>query len=204
MRPLLLMGALVAGSCLAAACGGSQSTSTTKRNISGLGTDSHAFAKCTKDCDAMAKECKDQRNCWGACHESGECVAYSYVVTTGGKTFSCAGLRFPAPTGSTDTGTGPTTGADTGEGSTAQTDTGATTAETDTGQATSSTGETPAPSEAPVGCLGPSIELTDLDPTALGARLRHSPDDKLAWSETTIRLTGTRGDRVLRVTTVEP
>ena len=97
-----------------------------------------------------------------------------------------------------------TTGADTGEGSTAQTDTGATTAETDTGQATSSTGETPVFSEVFVGCFGPSIELTDLDPTALGARLRHSPDDKLAWSETTIRLTGTRGDRVLRVTTVEP
>jgi hypothetical protein len=186
MRPSLLAVATLVGLALfAAACGGSENASTTTLNISSLGGGSSAFVECTESggCGTIAEACTDSGDCLGACTESGECTAIARVLEIGGKLFACAAFRF-APSGPAATETDE------------QTDT--------EGETTTNDVETPPSSGVPVDCIGPSIEISDVDPAAVAGQLRRSPDGKVAWSDTLVRVSGTLQDGVFRVTTVGP
>jgi hypothetical protein len=187
---LLATTTLVGLALLAAACGGSENASTTTLNISQLGSGStEAFVACSasEDCGAIAEACTDSGDCLGGCPESGECTAIARVVQSEGTLFGCVAFRFApsAPETQAETETGQETNT---EGETATLD-----------------GETPPVSgvPVPVDCIGPVIELSDLDLAAVG-QLQRSPDGKVAWSDTPIRISGRLEDGVLRVTTVEP
>jgi hypothetical protein len=190
MRLSLFAAATLVGLALfAAACGGSDNESTTTLDISQLGSGSaEAFIECSESggCGTIAEACTDSGDCLGACTESGECSAIARVLDVEGKLFGCVAFRF-APSGpETQTETDIETGQ-----------------ETDTdGETATSDGETLG-GGVPVDCIGPSIELSDLDPAVAG-QLQHSPDGKVAWSDTPIRVSGRLEDGVLRVTTVEP